>query len=91
MQMVYNSDAFTVVEFDLAGATVGGDREAGARAGGYEIVDKFARKEIFLEGAAAEGFKRAVQALAQTQPSEEDFDNLIAGYTALAQQPVVLH
>ena len=25
--------------------------------GGYEIVDKFARKEIFIEGALAETFK----------------------------------
>ena len=88
MQMVYNSENFVVVEFDLAEPAVPG---ASARSGGFEIVDKSARKEIFLEGEVAEGFKRAVHALAETGPSEEDFDNLIAGYTQLAQQPVVLH
>jgi hypothetical protein len=60
--------------------------------GGYEIVDKFARKEIFLEGAVAESFKRGVHALAESgDASPEAFDEFIAGYTQLAQHPVVLH
>ena len=89
MQMVYNSDSFVVVEFDLGQSAEGA--AASDRTGGYEIVDKFARKEIFLDGAVAESFKRGVHALAETGPSEEEFDNFIAGYTQLAQQPVVLH
>ena len=90
MQMVYNSDSFVVVEFDLGqGGAEGG--VTSERTGGYEIVDKFARKEIFLEGAVAESFKRGVHALAETGPSEEEFDSFIAGYTQLAQQPVLLH
>jgi hypothetical protein len=88
MQMIYNSDSFVVVEFDWG---AGRSADEGSRAGGYEIVDKFARKEIFLEGAVAEGFKRGVSALAERGPSEEEFDDFIAGYTQLAQQPVVLH
>ena len=49
MQMLYNSDNFIVVQFDLA--PEGADAAAGGRAetigrGGYEIVDKAARKEI---------------------------------------------
>ncbi len=59
--------------------------------GGYEIVDKFARKGIFIEGEVAQGFKAGVQALIETGPSEEALDDYIAGYTTLAQQPVVLH
>lgn len=89
MQMVYNSDSYVVVEFDLGQGAEG--EATSERTGGYEIVDKFARKEIFLEGAVAESFKRGVDALAETSPSEEEFDNFIAGYTQLAQQPVVLH
>ena len=57
MLMLYNSDSFAVVQFDF-----GRDEarpEAPAR-GGYEIVDKFARKEIFLEGEVATQFKAAV-------------------------------
>lgn len=88
MQMIYNSDSFVVVEFDWGAA---GSPDESPRAGGYEIVDKFARKEIFLDGVVAEGFKRGVSALAERRPSEEEFDDFIAGYTQLAQQPVVLH
>ncbi|MFO1218835.1 MAG: DUF3567 domain-containing protein [Burkholderiaceae bacterium] len=87
MQMVYNSDQYVIVEFDVA---VGEGAEA-RRTGGYEIVDKFARKEIFLEGAAAESFQRGVRELAERGTSPEAFDAFIEGYTQLAQQPVVLH
>ena len=59
--------------------------------GGYEIVDKFARKEIFLEGAMAESFKAGVEALIQTSPSEEEIDDYIERFTSLMQQPVILH
>jgi Protein of unknown function (DUF3567) len=88
MLMLYNSDSFAVVQFDI-GRGAGG---AGVPPrGGYEIVDKLARKEIFLEGNAALQFKAAVDALVQTDPSEEELDELIGRYTTLAQQPLVLH
>ena len=59
--------------------------------GGYEIVDKFARKEIFLQGAMAESFKVGVEALIQTRPSEEEIDDYIERFASLMQQPVILH
>jgi hypothetical protein len=59
--------------------------------GGYEIVDKFARKGIFIEGAVAQSFNDGVRALIESGPSEEALDDYIAGYTTLAQQPVHLH
>lgn len=89
MQMLYNSDHYVVVAFDL-GAD-GSAKDSSPTQGGYEIVDKFARRGIFLNGAAAEGFKRGVNALVERGPSEEEFDEFIAGYTLLAQQPVVVH
>lgn len=89
MQMLYNSDHYVVVAFDMASdAPAGG--EAAAK-GGYEIVDKFSRRGIFLNGAAADGFKAGVDALVQRGPTEEEVDDFIAGYTLLAQQPVILH
>jgi hypothetical protein len=88
MLMLYNSDQFAVVQFDTAADAV--DADVPAR-GGYEIVDKFARKEIFLEGAIAAQFKAGVDALVETGPSEEELDAYIARYGAMAQQPVVLH
>ena len=88
MLMLYNSDSFAVVQFDIGRDAA--RPEAPAR-GGYEIVDKLARKEIFLEGLVALQFKAAVDALVQTRPSEEQLDELIGRYTTLAQQPLVLH
>jgi hypothetical protein len=89
MQMLYNSDSFVVVAFDVP--EIGAPESAKPRRGGYEIVDKQARREIFIEGAVAESFKQGVQALVESNPSEEAFDEFIAGYCALAQHPVTLH
>jgi hypothetical protein len=94
MQMLYNSDSYAVVLFDVAAAVAPHAPAAEAEPlshGGYEIVDKFARKEIFLQGAMAESFKEGVEALIQTQPSEEEIDDYIERFTSLMQQPVILH
>jgi hypothetical protein len=96
--MLYNSDSFVVVQFDMTGPAGDdvrlGSGDGGSDAlthGGYEIVDKFARKEIFIQGALAESFKEGVEALIQTEPSEEEMDDYIERFASLMQQPVVLH
>lgn len=89
MMILYNSDSFAVVQFDLGGGSAASD--AAPSRGGFEIVDKFARKEIYLDGAVGVQFKAAIDALVQTRPSEEELDDLIGSYTTLAQQPLVLH
>ncbi|MCB1982610.1 MAG: DUF3567 domain-containing protein [Rhodoferax sp.] len=94
MQMLYNSDSYVVVRFDVPGddeASPNAQTVAPVGRGGYEIVDKLARREIFIDGALAESFKRGVQALAETDPSPEAYDDFIARYCALAQHPVTLH
>ncbi len=92
MQMLYNSDSFVVVAFEVpALAPAGADGQPAKPRGGYEIVDKFARKEIFIEGALAEHFQQGVQALVDKGPTEEAMDEFIGRYTTLAQQPVVMH
>jgi hypothetical protein len=89
--MLYNSDTFAVVAFEIPhGPVAEGEPTPGPR-GGFEIVDKFARKGIFIEGAVAQSFKDGVQALIDSSPSEEALDEYIGGYTALAQQPVLMH
>ena len=90
MQMLYNSDSYVVVQIDLPAAEDGTQQPVIGR-GGYEIVDKLARKGIFLEGEMAEHFKSGVQAIADNDPSPEAFDEFIGRFTALAQQPVVMH
>ena len=102
MHMLYNSDNFAVVRFDLSvgdpqsdatAATAAADGTPGAlpARGGYEIVDKFARKEIFIQGVLAENFQTEVQALIENSPSQEAFDEFLGRYTAMMQHPLVLH
>ena len=95
MHTLYNSDSFVVVSFELPAAE--GSDPAPHPRGGYEIVDKIARKEIFIEGAVARSFQQGVQALVAERSEggpevlNAVLDDYIAGFTALAQQPVVLH
>lgn len=93
MQMLYNSDHYAVVQIQLATALDTGDADAPPQLmrGGYEIVDKFARKEIYIEGALAQRFKEGVEALIETSPTVEEIDAYLEGYTQLAHHPVVMH
>lgn len=84
MQMLYNSESFAVVQFEMPDVGV-------QTRGGFEIVDKYTRREIFIEGALAEHFKQGVEALIRTSPTEEEIDDYLSGFTVLAQQPVLLH
>ncbi len=87
MQMLYNSDSFAVVRFDVPAPG-----QEGPTRGGYEIVDKFARTDIFLDGVLAESFQNGVAELMQKgEPSQEDFDAFISRFTALMPQPLVMH
>jgi len=85
MNLIYNSEHYSVVEF---GAEAG--MEA-MRFGGYEILDKPARKEIFIAGALAEAFRQHVRELIATEPSMEEIDDFLGSYGSLMAQPVVLH
>ena len=126
MQILYNSENFSIVQFDveqpgsgpisaaatvtapattqalgassapppsplISTAAVASTEPAALTYGGFEIVDKFARKETFLHGAMAEAFKEGVQALIATRPSEEEIDDYLERFTSLMQQPVVMH
>lgn len=89
MHMIYDSDSFAVVQFDIApGDDIPGDTP---RRGGYEIVDKFGHKGIFLAGDLADTFRRGVQALMERNPSQEDVEEFVAAFATLAHQPVRLH
>jgi hypothetical protein len=85
MQMIYNSPNYCVVEFPP---------ENGHRVmheGGYEIVDKHAQREIFIEGRMATSFREQVQQLIQSEPSLDEVDEFLEQFGSLMQQPVVLH
>jgi hypothetical protein len=92
MQMLYNSDQFAVVQIDLDPGRPAIAADTGTpQAGGYEIVDKWARKEIFLGGELAARFREQVDALVKTQPSADEVDAFLGSYTGWMHQPLVLH
>jgi len=91
MHMLYNSDSFTVVVFEIPAAPAAAGRSAEASRGGFEIVDKFAQKDIFIEGVLADSFKAGVEALMEGKPTEEDLDEYIGRFASLMPQPLVLH
>lgn len=91
MHMLYNSENFAVVQFVVPGDYDAADKAPQPARGGYEIVDKSARKELFLDGVLAEHFKLGVEALIETSPGTEEMDAFLSNYTTLAHQPVVLH
>jgi Protein of unknown function (DUF3567) len=92
MEMIYDSDAFCVVRIELPQkVTLGVAASDQLGRGGYEIVDKFGRKEIFIEGAMAASFKDGVDKLIETRPSEEEIDDYLDRFSALMQQPLIAH
>ncbi|MCH8181421.1 MAG: DUF3567 domain-containing protein [Proteobacteria bacterium] len=95
MHMLYNSDSYAVVQIELPTqdrpSGQAQEQATGLTRGGYEIVDKFARKELFIEGALAEQFKVGVEALIESSPSVEEFDAYLERYAGMALQPVVMH
>lgn len=82
MNMIYNSSNYCVVEFR---DTEGGD------VGGFEIMDKLGRREIYLGGELAEQFRSGVQELIESEPSEEQVDDFLRRFEGLMQHPLVLH
>ena len=93
MQMLYNSDSYAVVLFEVGGDAEPTDATGGAepKGGGYEIVDKFAGKETFISGTLAVSFRAGVDALIESSPSEEEIDDYLEGFSALMHQRLVLH
>jgi hypothetical protein len=88
MQLLYNSDSFAVVHFDIAPQDT---PAASSLQGGYEIVDKLAQREIYLQGVLADSFQRGVQALVDAESNADVLDDFISGWTVMAQQPLALH
>lgn len=92
MHLLYQSDSYIVVRFEVPVTDAAqDDTTPHLSRGGYEIVDKFARKEIFIEGALAQQFQEGVEALSEGDSSEEDYDDFIERYANLGQTPVQMH
>ncbi len=85
MNMIYNSEQYSVVEF------VADNSKEALRFGGYEIVDKSGRREAFLGGKLAQSFRRDVNNLIASEPTVEEVDEFLGSYDVLMSQPVLLH
>jgi hypothetical protein len=85
LNIIYNSPQYCVFEFEPSSTA------AGHVTGGYEIMDKQLRREIFLGGQDAENFRRSVQELIDQGPTADDIDAFLQGFSGLMTQPVVLH
>jgi hypothetical protein len=85
MNLIYNSEQYSVVEFG-----VDTDQEA-LRFGGYEIMDKSGKREIFIAGTLAATFRHNVETLIAGEPSIEDIDDFLGSYDVLMSQPVAFH
>lgn len=85
MNLIYNSEQYSVVEFG-----VDHGQEA-LRCGGYEITDKPGKREIFIGGALAAAFRKHVEELVASEPSVDDIDTFLGTYDALMSQRVTLH
>lgn len=85
MDMIYNSLHYCVVEFADLG--LADERPSG----GFEIMDKTLRREIFLHGPDAERFKSSVQALIASEPTVDEIDEFLSAYSDLMSTPLTLH
>ncbi len=102
MHTLYDSETYSVTHM-LANAVTAelqpGDMKAGEQLlivpqlvrHGFEIVDKRANKEVYLDGSWAELFQQQISAWQIKTPTQEEVEDTLEQYAELAQNPVVVH
>ena len=93
MHMLYDSDAYVVVHMQANAVEQGADAPASPLLArdGFEIVDKRAGKEVYLDGSWAELFQQHINAWQINTPTQEEVEDTLERYAELAQNPVVQH
>jgi hypothetical protein len=85
MNTIYNSTTFCVVEICAMGAGL-------EKRTGFEIIDKSAKREIFIEGLLADRFREEVSELAgEGEATMEEIDDYLASFQSLMSQPMSVH
>ena len=103
MHTLYDSDTYSVTHMLANAVAVDAESEANneriapvrrvptlARHG-FEIVDKRANKEVYLDGSWAELFQMHISAWQENTPTQEEVEDTLEQYAELAQNPVVVH
>jgi hypothetical protein len=92
MHTLYDSDTYSVTHMlaNAPGELAPSTTPRLARHG-FEIVDKRAGKEVYLDGSWAELFQRHIVAWQVKTPSQEEVEDTLEQFAELAQNPVVVH
>ncbi len=103
MHMLYDSDTYSVTHM-LANAVPADESPDAPQAAsellllvpalarhGFEIVDKRAGKEVYLDGSWAELFQQHISAWQVKTPTQEEVEDTLEQYAELAQNPVLVH
>ena len=103
MNTLYDSETYSVTHM-LANAPDDATRAQAARdeadqkravpvmaRHGFEIIDKRAGKEVYLDGSWAELFQQQIAAWQVNTPTQEEVEDTLESYACLAQNPVVVH
>lgn len=92
MNTLYESETFCLVHM-IAPSADPADADAATLPlrQGFELVDKRSGKEVYLDGSWAELFSQRLAAWQAQQPTEEEVEETLDCYAALAQTPVLLH
>ncbi len=104
MQTLYDSETYSVTHMlahgDAPEASFGMVQDVAPQRGtaarqlvrhGFEIVDKVAGKEVYLDGSWAELFQQHILAWQVNTPTQEEVEDTLEQYAGLAQNPVVVH
>ncbi len=91
MNTLYDSDTFIVNHLlPVAEEETRANRPTLPRHG-FEIVDKHAGREVYLDGAWAELFQQRLAEWQRTTPTQEEVEDTLAQYAELAHTPVHVH
>jgi hypothetical protein len=95
MHTLYDSDAYIVTHLlataDSAPADARTDAQPALLRHGFEIVDKRAGKEVYLDGSWAELFQQRLAEWQRNSPTPEEVEDTLAQYAELANIPLYVH
>jgi hypothetical protein len=77
MNLVYNSQHYSVVEYDGIG--------------GYELIDKLSRTSAFMLGDEALKFRTSMQAIIADSPNVESVDAFLDDFEPALERELTFH
>jgi hypothetical protein len=96
MNTLYESDTYCLThivgawEEGLASAALSAQSHRLPRHG-FELLDKRAGKEVFLDGPWAELFQEHLHAWQRSAPTQDEVEDTLQQYAELAQIPTTVH